>query len=142
MAAKSVKVTCQYTGTEFEAASARAKNSPAVAALLADANKRGVYGPVVEALVSAKTDGLTGDAVLSVGQAALKGGLEAASAARAQARAEYAERMAEHTASVRDLQANGPRRQGTDQETEGPMTTERDEREVAAKMVAVRTSEL
>jgi hypothetical protein len=141
MATKSVKVICQYTGTEFEAASSRAKNSPAVAALLADANKRGVYSAVVDALVSAKNDGLTGDAVLSVGQAALKGGLEAASAARAKARAEYAERMAEYTARVRDLQVNGPRRQGTDEWSEGPLTTERDEREVAEKMIAVRTSE-
>ena len=54
MAAKTHIITCQYTGIEFEAASSRAKNHPAIAALLTEANKTGRYGVVVTALEKAR----------------------------------------------------------------------------------------
>jgi len=51
------KVTCQYTGIEFEAKSARAKNHPRVTEWLANAYKDGLYGPVLEEIELAKVLG-------------------------------------------------------------------------------------
>lgn len=50
--------TCQYTGIQFEAKSARVKNHPEFAKLLADANKESVYGQFLDA-VKANRDGIT-----------------------------------------------------------------------------------
>lgn len=50
--------TCQYTGIQFEAKSARVKNHPEFAKLLAEANKESVYGQFLDA-VKANRDGIT-----------------------------------------------------------------------------------
>lgn len=54
-----VTVTCQYTGIQFEAKSARTKNHPLVSQLLADAHKHGTYGVAVEMLAVAKEAGMS-----------------------------------------------------------------------------------
>ena len=56
---------CQYTGIEFESRG-RSKNHPRVAALLAEANRKGVYGDVVSAMAEAKRAGITGEAVIEL----------------------------------------------------------------------------
>jgi hypothetical protein len=53
-----MKAICQHTGIEFEAKSTRVKNHPSFAALLASANKDGVYGSFLDA-VKANRDGIT-----------------------------------------------------------------------------------
>lgn len=54
----SIKVTCQYTGIEFDAASKRSKNHPAVAKFLDDASsdrfKNGAYAEAKRLLVEAR----------------------------------------------------------------------------------------
>jgi hypothetical protein len=51
-------MNCQHCGAELT--NKRAKNCPDCAAILKDANKAGTYGFVMEAIVQAKSDGLTG----------------------------------------------------------------------------------
>lgn len=54
-----MKVTCQYTGIEFEAASARTKNHPEFARLMTEANRRGIYicGNFLTAIAEARKNG-------------------------------------------------------------------------------------
>jgi len=61
---------CQYCGKELE--NKRAKNCAECNAILADANKRGVYGFVMEAVAQARKDGLTGDAMHQAMRSAAK----------------------------------------------------------------------
>ena len=103
-----VTVTCQYTGIEFQAKTARSKNHPTIARLLEDANKKGVYGQVVDALTAAKNAGLTGEAVIEAGRVAMVSGLKAsaqwAEAWRAEAKAKAkaeSERIASFTPAPR-----------------------------------------
>jgi hypothetical protein len=51
------KVTCQHSGIEFEASSTRTKQHPLIATLKAEANKRGNYREVNEALDAVKKAG-------------------------------------------------------------------------------------
>ena len=53
-------ITCQYTGIQFEAKSARNKNHPEFVKLLAEANKESVYGQFLDA-VKANRDNITID---------------------------------------------------------------------------------
>lgn len=53
-----MKVTCQHTGLQFEAKSARSKNHPEFAKLMTEANKESVYGQFLDA-VKANRDGIT-----------------------------------------------------------------------------------
>ena len=95
-----VKVTCQYTGLQFEAKTARSKNHPTIARLLEDANKKGVYGQVIDALVTAKNAGLVGEAVIEAGQVALKSGLKASAQWAAAWRAEQKEKAARESERI------------------------------------------
>ncbi len=52
-----VKVTCQHSGIEFEANTARTKQHPLVAELKAEANKRGTYREVNEAMDAVRKAG-------------------------------------------------------------------------------------
>lgn len=52
-----VTITCQHSGIEFEAKTRRTKQHPQIAALKADANKRGNYREVMTALETAKANG-------------------------------------------------------------------------------------
>ena len=63
---------CQHCGAELD--NKRAKNCPRCSAILTDANKRGVYGFVMEAVKQAKEDGLTGEAVHEAMKSAAKFG--------------------------------------------------------------------
>ena len=97
---------CQYTGIELE--NKRAKNHPEVTALLADANKKGVYGDVVSAMSRAKRDGITGLAVIEIGRYALKSGLQAATEFSDKLRADRKERQNVESARIAEYRANGP----------------------------------
>ena len=104
-----VTVTCQYSGVEFEAKSKRSKNHPRVAALLEEANRKGVYGDVVSAMIQAKHDGITGEAVIEAAEVALAGGLKAAAEFNARWRAERREKREQESARIADYRNNGPR---------------------------------
>jgi hypothetical protein len=104
-----VTVTCQYSGIQFEASSKRSKNHPRVAELLADANKKGVYGDVVTAMAQAKRDGITGEAIIEIGKVAFENGLNAAAEFNARWRAEKREKLAQESARIADYRENGPR---------------------------------
>jgi hypothetical protein len=49
-----ITVTCQHTGLNFEARSKAARNHPAVAALLTEANKKNAYREAVDAIREAR----------------------------------------------------------------------------------------
>ena len=53
------EIECQYTGIKFSASSKRAKNHPVISQILADANRVGRYGLVLDALKKARVDGVT-----------------------------------------------------------------------------------
>lgn len=53
-----MKVTCQHTGLQFEAKSARSKNHPEFAKLMTESAKESVYGQFLDA-VKANRDGIT-----------------------------------------------------------------------------------
>jgi hypothetical protein len=74
---------CQHCGSELT--NKRAKNCSTCAALLTDANKRGTYGFVIEAIAQAKRDGLTGEAM----RAAMSSAARLGQAKRAEWSAEY-----------------------------------------------------
>ena len=102
-------VTCQYSGVEFEAASRRSKNHPRVAALLEAANRKGVYGNVVSAMIQAKHDGVTGEAVIEAAEIALQNGFTAAAEFNTRWRAEQCEKREQESARIADYRKNGPR---------------------------------
>ena len=54
-----VTVKCQYTNIEFEAASKRAKNHPAVSAMLAKANIEGTYREAKKAIAAGVEKGFS-----------------------------------------------------------------------------------
>lgn len=67
------EIECQYTGIKFIAASKRAKNHPAIAALLARANKENGYGVAVDALRQAREAGVTNiDEFVAIAEDAVK----------------------------------------------------------------------
>jgi len=100
---------CQYTGIEFEAKTARSKNHPAVARLLQEANRRGVYGQVMNAIVAAKNEGLVGDPVIEAGQIAMDAGLKAAAEFATARRAEQKEKARQESERSRNF-AHGTRK--------------------------------
>src|SRR4051794_38625784 len=70
-----MKIICQYTGLEFEAASRRSKNHPRVSDLLNEAAKGGWYRTAVERFAAARERGMADlDAIL---QFVRTGGMEA-----------------------------------------------------------------
>lgn len=99
---------CQYTGIEFESRG-RSKNHPRVAALLAEANRKGVYGDVVSAMAEAKRAGITGEAVIEAAEIALQNGIAAAAEFSARWRAEQREKRAQESARIAEYRSNGPR---------------------------------
>lgn len=103
-----VTVTCQYSGVEFEAKSKRSKNHPRVANLLENANRKGVYNDVVAAMVQAKRQGITGEAVIEAGEVAFDNGMNAAVEFNARWRAEQREKRAQESARIAEYRANGP----------------------------------
>lgn len=103
---------CQYTGVQLD--NPRAKNSPAVTKLLAEANKSGVYSDVSNAMLSAKADGKTGDDVLDAGRQALIASKEKLARIAAESRARRDEKRRAESARIADLRANGPRRRDDD----------------------------
>ncbi|SRR6266700_1168480 len=54
-----VKVICEKTGIEFEAATKRTKNHPSIMMILNDANKYGWYADALEALKSGRKSGFS-----------------------------------------------------------------------------------
>jgi hypothetical protein len=94
------EMNCQYTGLELE--SKRMKNHPAVAALLNDAQRKGVYGVVVQAMNDAKASGITGMEVVEIGRAALTGGVAAASKRTAEFRAYEQRRATERSQEIQE----------------------------------------
>lgn len=110
-------MNCQYTGIELE--NKRAKNHPTVTELLNDANRRNVYGPVVEAMKAAKADGITGMEIVEIGRAAMTGGLEAAAQRRAEWRQREEERLQYDSERINFYRQHGyyP---GADRDVEGP----------------------
>ena len=128
--------TCQHTNITFEAKSARAKNHPLVADLLTRANKSGQYAVVLDALREGREAGLTDiQDFVSLAESAMKSDRAAYAAKCAELRAEAKQRARED--------AEYRQRQGWrgEADNQGELATEADEREVAAKMVSVRTSE-
>jgi len=79
-------MNCQNCGAELN--NKRAKNCPDCSKMLQLANKRGVYGFVMDAIAQAKADGLSGADVRDEMNAAIKAG----NARRAEWAAEYRER--------------------------------------------------
>lgn len=63
---------CQYCNDELN--NKRAKNCQTCNTILAEANKKGVYGFAMEAFAQAKSDGLTGEAVRNAMSSAIKFG--------------------------------------------------------------------
>ena len=59
---------CQHCQTELQ--NQRAKNCPICSAILSEANKRGTYSFVIEAIEAAREDGMIGDAVQAIAKAA------------------------------------------------------------------------
>ena len=59
-----ITLNCSKTGLEFQAKSKRSKNHPEVSAILAEANKEGVYRQVKDACVIVKEQEMTEDAAL------------------------------------------------------------------------------
>lgn len=136
MAAKSHVIICQYTGVEFDAASARAKNHPAIAAVFAEANKQNRYGIAVEAIQNARAAGVTDiDEFVSIAREAVK-------ANRVTEMGEARQRIEEKRFESRQsAERSGFTGRGTDQWSEGALMTARDAREVATKEISARTSE-
>lgn len=110
-----VKVTCQYTGITFEAASKRQKNHPRVSALLNDAARAGTYGTAVERLAEARELGMTDiNAIIAFARA---GAAEAAQqrsereyerkVARKQAQREWSEQREERARTKAILRSHG-----------------------------------
>lgn len=89
-------ITCQYTGIEFEAKSARTKNHPAVSDLLTRANKLNQYPAAVEALNAAREAGVTEiNEFLSLAESAMKADRAAYNAKLVEIRAELKRRAQE-----------------------------------------------
>ena len=89
---------CQHCGTELS--NKRAKNCPACSEILADANKRGVYGAVMSAIAEAKSESVTGMDMHEVMRAAMVTGQSARNEVLArirQANADRKARLAERT---------------------------------------------
>ena len=129
-------ITCQYTGIEFEANSARAKNHPVISAVLAEAQKVNRYGIALEAIQNARAAGVTEIAdFVSLARAAVKANRATEMAEARQMIAERAARETERVNRIRNREFDN----GAD--NQGELWTERDEREVNAKMVSFRTSE-
>lgn len=128
-------VTCQITGVEFEAKSARVKNHPEISAVLTEANKTNRYGIALQAIQNAREAGVTeiGEFV-TIAREAVKANRAIETA---EARKRLAERYARETERVNRIQSYGFEPAADERE----VMTAADEREVAAKMVAVRTSE-
>ena len=63
---------CQYCNDELN--NKRAKNCQTCNAILAEANKRGVYGFVMEAYMQAKSDSLSGEPMHDAMKSAIKFG--------------------------------------------------------------------
>lgn len=129
-------IICQYTGIEFEAKSARVKNHPEIASLLAEAQKVNRYGIALEAIQNARTAGVTEITdFVSLARAAVKTNR---ATEMAEARRMMDERAARETERINRIRN---RECGNEYDNQGELWTERDEREVNAKMVATRTSE-
>jgi len=96
-----VTVICQHTGIEFEAASKRQKNHPAVAALLASANEDGTYRVAVQRLAAARAAGMTEiDAIVRFVQTGEKAALARRAEIQAADRRLEQERAARHAAAM------------------------------------------
>lgn len=77
----SVKITCQYTGLEFEAATRRSKNHPKISAWLQSANTDGWYNQALAAIQAGREAGFTSISeyinLLSETEKAAKAGIDA-----------------------------------------------------------------
>lgn len=85
---------CQYCNDELN--NKRAKNCPACNSILSEANKRNVYGFVMEAYQQAKSDNLSGQEMRDTMKSAIKFGQSKRSEWSAEYRKMQQKRVAEH----------------------------------------------
>lgn len=97
--------TCQHCQDELT--NSRAKNCPTCSAIMQNANRYGTYGFVMEAMTTAREDGLTGSDFHNAVKSAAKTGAAKQAEWKASYR-EYQKKLAaERSAEVRIYQANG-----------------------------------
>lgn len=97
--------TCQHCQTELT--NPRAKNCQTCAAILNDANRKGTYGFVMEAISTAKADGLTGNEMHQVMNNAMKFGVSRRNEWTAQYRESQKQKAAERSEAIQFYQKNG-----------------------------------
>jgi hypothetical protein len=98
-------MNCQHCGTELS--NKRAKNCQTCTSVLAEANKKGTYGFVMEAIVAAKADGLTEAEMHTAMRSAMKLGATQRAEWADEYRKQQAERKQEEAARVRFYQEHG-----------------------------------
>jgi hypothetical protein len=97
--------TCQHCQTELT--NPRAKNCQTCTGILNDANRKGAYGFVMEAIATAKADGLTGSDMHQAMQAAVRFGTARRNEWAAQYRKEQKQKAAERSQAIQFYQKNG-----------------------------------
>ena len=98
-------MNCQHCNTELT--NKRAKNCQTCTAILADANKRGVYGFVMDAISQAKVDGLTGDAMHETMRSAVKFGQSKVNEWKAEYRQRQQQRKEQDSQNIKFYQEHG-----------------------------------
>lgn len=96
---------CQHCQTELT--NPRAKNCQTCTSILNDANHKGAYGFVMEAIATAKADRLTGTEMHQVMSNALKFGVSRRNEWAAQYRESQKQKAAERSEAARFYQKNG-----------------------------------
>lgn len=98
-------MNCQHCGAELT--NKRAKNCATCSAILAEANRAGTYGFVMEAIAQAKADGLTGAAMIETMRDANRYGAGKRAEFANAYRARQAEKKAETSAQVAHYMQTG-----------------------------------
>jgi len=97
--------TCQHCQTELT--NPRAKNCKTCSDILTDANRSGTYSFVMEAITTAKADGLTGSAMHETMLSAMKAGANKRTEWANEYRERQAERKAEESRRIQFYQEHG-----------------------------------
>lgn len=97
--------TCQHCQTELT--NPRAKNCQTCSGILNDANRKGAYGFVMEAIATAKADGLTGRDIQQAMQAAVKFGVARRNEWAAEYRKSQKRKAIERSKAVEFYHKNG-----------------------------------
>jgi len=116
--------TCQHCQTELK--NPRAKNCQTCTEILSNANRKGTYGFVMEAIATAKSDGLTGSEVHQAMETAMRLGAARRNEWAAQYREYQKQKADEQAKAVKFYQENGYWKNAFDYEEDARKDIEED----------------